>query len=370
KKLLSPRYQFDPAHPYTPSVSPLQRDLIQQVRTKLETGEYKLIPSQCTCGVTDRQQTIAQIDRYGLPLQSVVCLNCGTVRIDPYLDEPSLSDFYTHIYRRMYGMDVDEGNYDRYFAEQSHYAQKVLSVAENFLTSDSWICEVGCGAGGALKYIQDQGYKVAGCEYDSTAMEMGKKHGVNTLFYGSLEAIGEELPNIKFDLIYLHHVFEHLTDPIEFLQKCKNYLTPQGKVIIIIPDISRIDQFGHLPAIGNALMYLHIAHKYNFSWEGIKQLCQRAGYSVKKLNPDPNIYSPWSESPELWVQMSLEPQQSVASFSLSSSNDAGLKMLKYLQRTEKLYSMGLCQGQVWNKFKALQSPQRVFNKLQKIFVSR
>ena len=363
--LIAPRFKYDPAHPYHPSVSSEQSHLIQLVKSKLENQEYKLEENTCPCKDKSQEILISEIDRYGLPLNSVLCLHCGTVRFNPYLDQASLSNFYTHIYRQMYGMDIQKGSYNQYFLSQRSYAQKILSISQNFLPPESWICEVGCGGGGALKFFQEQGYQVAGCDYDVAALHFGRQQGVPNLFYGSLDAIGKNLAGIQFDLIYLHHVFEHVSDPVLFLKNCQFYLKSTGKIMIVVPDISRIDQFGHPPAIGNLLMYLHIAHKYNFSLEGIQRIGQEAGYQVTPIRTHLNLRTPWSESPEMWLQMTK--QTSVSPIHSGPVKPAGHKMLQYLQKTEKLYTRGLCKGQIINKFKQLRSPQKVFNKIQRSF---
>jgi 2-polyprenyl-3-methyl-5-hydroxy-6-metoxy-1,4-benzoquinol methylase len=365
QSLIAPRFKFNANEPYRPSISKLQLDLINLVQSKLDSKEYRLQDSECPCGIENKQDVvISEIDRYGFPLQSVLCISCGTVRFDPYLDEQSLGDFYTHIYRKMYGMDLQADSYEEYLLSQADYARKILSVAHEFLKPDSWICEVGCGGGGALKFFQDQGFNAVGCDYDAAAMASGKQKGINNLFYGSLDTLQEKLGTVKFDLIYLHHVFEHLNDPIIFLQQCRGLLSENGKIIVIVPDISRIDKIGHLPALGNLLMYLHIAHKYNFSYDGLRRLCHRTQYSAIKLNPDNRIKTRESQSPELWIQMSVKHQ--------ASTNDnlpdfLGYKMLKYLQSTEKLYSLGLCQGQVLHRLSSFRSPDKIAQKLLKRF---
>jgi len=333
------------------------------VRSKLDSGEYQLHPTTCPCGADRDDVLLSEIDRYGLPFKSVLCLSCGTVRIDPYLDENNLVDFYTHIYRRMYGMDIEEGTYDSYFARQRSYAEKILATVSDTLPEGGWVCEVGCGGGGALKIIQERGYNVAGCDYDSSAMAFGKQNGVANLFYGSIDAIGSALPDVKFDLIYLHHVFEHLTDPIAFLKQCRDFLSPNGQILVIVPDIYHIDELGHPAAVGNLLMYLHLAHKNNFSIEGVERLAGFAGYSAVKITPDDRLETPWSKSPELWVKL----QPDAKAVPPEDVERVGTRYLKYLQRTESLYNLGLCKGQISNKLEALKSPDRVWKKVKKVF---
>jgi hypothetical protein len=117
-------------------------------------------------------------------------------------------------------------------------------------------------------------------------------------------------------------------------------------------------------------MYLHIAHKYNFSLEGMKRLCQKAGFSAMRLEPDPKLVTRGSSSPEFWIQMNtldspLIQENQKADGDLSKQ--VGHDVLKYFQRTEKLYSLGLCIGQVRYKMESMKSPEKIIHKLQKVF---
>lgn len=370
KNILSSRFEFNEYAPYKPSVSKTQRELIDIVKSKLRSGEYKLVKSSCPCGHNGEDDvTISEIDRYGLPLTSVICNKCGTVRFNPYLDQNSLADFYTNIYRKMYGMDVDDSNdYSEYISSQSGYSEKLLQFTNEFLTSSSRLCEVGCGGGGSVKFMQDHGYDAVGCDYDIAALQAGRDFGVKHLYYGDLNSIKENLGDVKFDLIYLHHVFEHLDQPTKFLEETKKYLTSVGRIVLIVPDISRIDQFGHLPALGNLLMYLHIAHKYNFSIEGIERVAGRARYSVEKVDAgrSSKSSSPWSSSPELWIQITPSNTSNERSSNTTSSKRTNMT-LKYLQRTEKLFNLGLCRGQIAYKLSAVKSPKKISDKLKRLF---
>lgn len=371
KPIISSRLNFSPLNPYQPSVSATQQELINLVKLKIINNEYPMCHSACPCGAdTADDVVIAEIDRYGLPLTSVLCSRCGTVRIDPYLDDKSLADFYTHIYRKMYAIDVDDSaDYGEYIARQSGYSEQLLRFASDVLTPSSYLCEVGCGGGGSVKFMQDHGYNAVGCDYDVAALQAGRDSGVKHLYYGDLSALQENLGESKFDLIYLHHVFEHLDEPISFLEKTKDFLSPDGRIILIVPDISRIDQCGPISAVGNLLMYLHIAHKYSFSVAGIHRLAHQAGYSVDKLEPGQSqeSSSPESRSPELWVQIAPNKEKVTPNTDKPFSFSAGEEMLKYFQRTEKLYSLSLCRGQIAYRLSSLRSPRKIADRFKRVF---
>lgn len=67
--------------------------------------------------------------------------------------------------------------------------------------------------------------------------------GVDTSRLETVDAIDDggefselDLTGDGFDFIVASHVFEHLTDPIHFLQRCERALKPGGKVYLLVPD--------------------------------------------------------------------------------------------------------------------------------------
>ena len=328
-------------------LQPAQLSFIAEVTSRLQHGTYQVENGPCPCGEANGV-VISEVDRYGLPLTFVLCDACATVRIDPYLDRSSLEDFYTRFYQQMYARAADV---DSYFSRQKSYGKKVLDVAEECLKPGNWIFEVGCGAGGALQVFQSRGYRVAGCDYSAELIAAGRQLGIPEIFHGTLKDIGANLNGVKADLIYLHHVFEHVNNPVDFLHEARKHLAPAGKIIIIVPDVSRIDSFVY-PA-GDLLQFLHIAHKYNFSFMGLTKLASHAGFQVRRLSPDPKMQTHTAHSPELWAELSVA--QGVTDHETApaqTQRSYGGEMLQYLKVTEKRYSMGLCRGQLLVKLNA------------------
>ncbi len=337
--ILSPRFSVEAATPPA-NLQPDQLPFIAEVKSRLRGGGYRLESSRCPCGEREGV-VISEVERYGLPLTSVLCAACGTVRFDPYLDAPSLEDFYKRFYQKMYGRAPD---LESYFLRQRSYGEKILAAVEGALAPGAWVFEVGCGSGGALEVFQARGYRVAGCDYSAELIDAGRRRGVRNIHHGSLTDLAGALPGVKADLIYLHHVFEHVSDPLGFLEECRGLLAPRGQVIIVVPDVSSIGSFAY-PA-GDLLPFLHIAHQYNYSPEGMRALGERAGYAVGGLKPDPNIRTPCSHMPELWVSMTAGASAARSGAPGSEGRGGGPQMLKYLRRTERLRSLGLCEAQL------------------------
>ncbi len=338
RSLISPRFSAEGSLE-PKNLQPSQLPLIAEVKSRLQAGTYKLERSACPCDEATGI-VISEVDRYGLPLNFVVCTACGTIRIDPYLDSQSLEDFYGRFFQQMYARATD---IESYFQKQSTYGEKILALTKDWLRPGSVICELGCGAGGALNVFHKNGYRITGCDYSAELIEAGKKRGLPDLYEGSLK---DNQGGPAVDLIYLHHVFEHVDRPIELLRECRNQLAPGGRIIVMVPDVSSIDRSKFIA--GDLLIFLHIAHKYNFSFEGLRRLAARAGFDIRRLKPDPKMQTGWSQMPELWVEF-VPAAASNDLLTLPATLEGkshGAKMFNYLRRTEKLFSLGLCRGQL------------------------
>ena len=325
KQLLSERFRAGSSPP-AKALNPAQFPFIAAVRSKLERGEFPLIPNECPCGSPANDVIISEIDRYGLPLNAVLCQACGTVRINPYLDHAGCAEFYSKYYQQMYGR-ID--TLPDYFARQQSYGERILKALTWLQSSRQRVLEVGCGAGGALTVFRKAGHEVAGCEYSGELLDYARKQGLKQVYEGPLEAVPE--PAAGYDLIILHHVFEHLDEPLEFLQTARRYVSKQGRILIVVPDIANIDQFAY-PG-GDLLPFLHIAHKHNFTVRGFELLCQRAGFGVQVL-PTPHPVA------DLWIECSLLPSGAENDRRVNSSAFAfcdrspGQMTLAYLKEVE------------------------------------
>src|SRR5262245_4133736 len=107
KRLLSKRFGYDERAAGRVRLSERQRELVDEFLRRVRSGAYALVHEPCPCGLPPDDLLVSETDRYGLRLDSVLCLGCGTVRIDPYLDRPSLDHFYSCLYQEMYARATD-----------------------------------------------------------------------------------------------------------------------------------------------------------------------------------------------------------------------------------------------------------------------
>jgi 2-polyprenyl-3-methyl-5-hydroxy-6-metoxy-1,4-benzoquinol methylase len=94
---------------------------------------------------------------------------------------------------------------------------------------NSRILDVGSGAGRLLLSLQRSGFKSLTGIDPFIEKDINYKNGVLVLKKNIFKLEGE------FDLIMLHHSFEHMDFPLEILQKLRTLLSNNGTIIIRIP---------------------------------------------------------------------------------------------------------------------------------------
>ena len=93
------------------------------------------------------------------------------------------------------------------------------------------ILDIGCGLGYLLSGLNDSWHKF-GVEISYFAAEYAKQWG--KIFVGGLQDLN--FPNNHYDVIVLHHVIEHVKDPIGLIIEIKRILKKGGIILLGTPD--------------------------------------------------------------------------------------------------------------------------------------
>jgi SAM-dependent methyltransferase len=96
------------------------------------------------------------------------------------------------------------------------------------ISNKKWL-DVGSGAGGVLDLLGPFADKVISVEPQQLASESLKNEKYEV--YADIS----QVPFDQFDVITLFHVFEHLKDPLDVLQRAYDKLAKGGRIIIEVP---------------------------------------------------------------------------------------------------------------------------------------
>lgn len=101
------------------------------------------------------------------------------------------------------------------------------------------ILEVGAGYGETLYYLKQSGVanEAVGIDIFEDVENPERYKSIDRFIFCNIE--NEEFPeyNNYFDLILLPDVLEHLLEPQKILRQLRNYLKPEGRIIVSMPNI-------------------------------------------------------------------------------------------------------------------------------------
>ena len=191
-----------------------------------------------------------------------------------------------------------QDTYKSEFWEESDYSEFTGSdftdkgVQDLVLTFESWysyfrpfldkkknILDIGSGTGISCILLEKKGYNVTGVDPDpknaqliNSKLKKGKC--INSYF--------EDLKiENKVDVIWLTHVIEHLEQPDILLEKCKEWIVPDGIICIAVPDCGNPNMLNH--SLNNPY------HVYHFSKNSLKRLFEKSGYDVIQCDSLSNL---------------------------------------------------------------------------------
>lgn len=150
------------------------------------------------------------------------CRNCKNGSLATQFSEEHLLRYYKEYYTRVKKTDILRCN-----TKELH--GRYLST---LLHKNSSVLEIGAAEGIAAEYLALKGYNVYVYEpsrYFSRQLERSSL----IKYTDDLTALAGSL-----DAIYLHHVLEHIPDPVNYIKSLRQVLKNEGLLFIQVPDLS------------------------------------------------------------------------------------------------------------------------------------
>jgi SAM-dependent methyltransferase len=141
------------------------------------------------------------------------------------------------------------------------------------------LLDVGCGSGEWLASMRERGWNVAGLDFDQDAVRIAKQSGLEVRS-GTLKE--QNYASKSFDAVTLHHVIEHVPDPVETLTECARILVNGGQLVLSTPNSASL---GHriFKEYWRGLeppRHLHI-----FSGRSLRRVLEQAGFRNISIRP-------------------------------------------------------------------------------------
>lgn len=180
-------------------------------------------------------------------------------------------------------MNYEEKGKDYY----SNIRLELVSLIDSD-TKGNKVLEVGAAYGETLFYLKQNGIAAEAVGVDLFEDKNNKKNykQVDNFIFGNIEQIELSQYNNYFDLILLPDVLEHLIEPKPVLNKLKNYLKAEGKIIVSMPNIRHYSAVSKIFFKGDFRYeesgIFDYTHMRFYCRKNIKELLETSGYKVIK----------------------------------------------------------------------------------------
>ena len=212
--------------------------------------------------------------RHDIRRNVVQCKNCSLVSLeDPANDD---LDYSQANYRNKHTSIIGKTQCPQEFFDFSKpiFKKRVLRV-KSFLKKDQTILEIGCSTGHFLDSVKTMVKKCIGIELEPNHAKFARENCHLEVYDKPLDEIN--LPLNHFDTIFMFQVFEHISNPIEFLSLCKNYLKSNGKIYLEVPNID--DALISIYTISSFKeFYFREPHRYYYSKKTLEKIMEKSGF--------------------------------------------------------------------------------------------
>lgn len=138
------------------------------------------------------------------------------------------------------------------------------------------LLDFGCGTGKFLEYCKSHQLEIYGVEPSKEAREIASSNNIPVV------DSGEKLPDIKFNVITLWHVLEHIYDLHATLGILKNHLEDNGTIFIAVPNRECHDSTFYKE---NWAGYDVPRHLWHFTKTSMANLLEQADLKIKRIIP-------------------------------------------------------------------------------------
>lgn len=168
-----------------------------------------------------------------------------------------------------------------------HYLRNQIErcVKTYLPTAHGHAIDIGCGSGYFAAELKNIGFEVLGIDFNPAMIQLARDKYKIPARVARVETLLTS-PE-RYEVALLIHVLEHVEDPLNLLKSIREILTPQGILLIELPNRERFSINRHLKK-GQLGWHEYPPHHLTFwSSNSLRQALIYAGYRVLECKPRP-----------------------------------------------------------------------------------
>jgi SAM-dependent methyltransferase len=229
----------------------------------------------------------------------VTCAVCGAAYATPLPQQFAYDLFYRNASKYA---DAATGTGSGAQAWDDRRLEETANELASFVPHrNTHIVDVGCGAGGLLRWLSKLGYtSLTGIDPAPACAEAtGAIPGVRGLVGGLFDLPSGMEPA---GLIVLSHVLEHVRDVGAAIDGLRRIVVPKGRVYAEVPDASHYTDY-----LVSPFLDFNTEHINHFSVNTLRRLFASHGWKVVAYGAKAIASSPTAKYPCAWVLAELRP---------------------------------------------------------------
>ncbi len=195
----------------------------------------KIIETELPCPLTGSHaaRIVAEKDRSGDPLRTVMCIDSGLVYVDPRPTAEETRTFYTHDYRLEYKQSYIPKS--KHIVRAGAIASKRIQTLKKQLSIQGKLLDVGSGGGEFVYLAGKAGFDANGVEPNTGYAEFSQNAYGISVYNNFIQDI--DVLDDSYDIITLFHVLEHLNEPVTILMQLSKKLKRGGYLMVEVPNV-------------------------------------------------------------------------------------------------------------------------------------
>lgn len=164
------------------------------------------------------------------------------------------------------------------------YQSLNLAVLELVPTSSRRVLDIGCGGGMMGAWLKHhRGCEVTGVTHSEAEAETARRC-LDSVIVADLNRFEPKALG-AFDCVICSHVLEHLVEPQQLLRSLRPMLSPQGTLVVALPNVTFWRQ--RLLLLGGRFAYtdggiMDRSHLRFFDWAGAGALLESSGFGIER----------------------------------------------------------------------------------------